>query len=626
VHVGLGMVAAQMGKGDESKAEFLEALTGYATAQLPAAGVTPTIKDRWDDAQRAWALSNPAADDATKGGWKDKAALALATQGYNAALAGALQECIEKDKAALALEDNARARLHLSGCEQKAGKVIDSLRDAQAALQAGQKGNDQAVVKTASDRLTALLPHVAHVGFDIPQGISDLKVIFDDRAVPPDRFAQKFSIDPGRHHCHAEGGVRGVVMSFDQDYDVKDGETVIVAIRLKPTALTPGQLDCMLAAKTQDDIAKCLPQDKKPLIVRAGLSIGGYTDSTSVHVLTPAIGGSVSSPTGGWDVEGSYLIDIVTAASPDIVSEASRHFRDVRHAGTLGGGFKPGRFGGHVDGFLSSEFDYFSRGLGVTLLGDFLDRQLTPSIHYSHSIDTIGRTGTPFSVFSNTLLTDELQLGATLVLTRSSILVFGGTAALERGDQSKPYRYIPMFDSGVSVPVGASISFVNHNRLPERPLEQLPLSRDRYAIAARYALRTGRRTLRLEERIYTDTWAINATTTDMQYIIDINQRLRVWPHLRFHAQTGAAFYQRVYITTLSPESLPAWRTTDRELSPFFSVTAGGGARMSLVPPSSKIQYGLSLQGDAMGSDYFNALFIRSRLALFGTLGFDAEFE
>ena len=41
---------------------------------------------------------------------------------------------------------------------------------------------------------------------------------------------------------------------------------------------------------------------------------------------------AVESPTAGWNVGGSYLVDVVTAASPDIVSEASPPVRDIRQA------------------------------------------------------------------------------------------------------------------------------------------------------------------------------------------------------------------------------------------------------------------------------------------------------
>src|SRR5207247_461504 len=136
--------------------------------------------------------------------------------------------------------------------------------------------------------------------------------------------------------------------TYDGDVEAKDGETISVKVTLKHTALTPGQLSCMLSAKTQEEILKCLPQQQKTLVVRAGMEIGAYTDTAHVHVLTPAINAAVSSPTAGWNVGASYAVDVVTAASPDIVASASPRFRDVRHAVSATGGYKPARFGAQL--------------------------------------------------------------------------------------------------------------------------------------------------------------------------------------------------------------------------------------------------------------------------------------
>jgi len=321
---------------------------------------------------------------------------------------------------------------------------------------------------------------------------------------------------------------------------------------------------------------------------------------------------------------------VLTAASPDVVATASRRFQDTRHAVTATGGYKPGRWGGQLTAFGSSEKDYFSRGAALALTGDFMEKQLTPSIGFGYSLDTVGRSSTPFNIYNQKFTTVELTLGATIVLTPNSILALGATIQLERGDQSKPYRYIPIFDQGVSVPIGAGFSLVNDTRLPIRPLEHLPTERDRYALAARYALRIAKRaTLRAEERVYYDNWGVKASTTDGRFMYDLTQRLMVWPHIHMHAQTGAAFYQRVYNATLEPDgsiNLPANRTTDRELSTMLSVTGGGGSRFALTAPDSKVQLGLSVMGDAMYTKYFNALYIKSRLAIYGTLGVDGEFE
>ena len=626
--IALGIIAAQIGQTDEAKATFLKALEGDSMASLPD-GSSAATKAAWGEAQKAWALANPPADDVAKAGWTNKEALELAKAGAAAEAGARDAECIEKDRAALSIEENARGRLHVAGCEQRAGKVIDGLRDAQKALELAVARRDTPVAKGAQQRIGELLPRIAHVTFDAPRTVTDLKVNFDERAIPTEKLAQRFAIDPGRHRARGEGSVGGVLMNFDQTYEVKDGESIQVTIKLRPTALTPGQLECMVSAKTEDDIVKCLPQQHTPLVVRAGIEVSGYTDSTSVHVLSPGLNASVVSPTQGWNVQGSYLIDMVTAASPDIVSEASRRFRDVRHAATLGGGYKPGRFGAQVNAYLSSEYDYFSRGAGLTVSGDFLDKQLTPSLGLRHADDTIGRSGRPFSVFSHTLATNEVTLGATIVMTPMSVLVVGAAMQFERGDPSKPYRYIPMFDANTSVPIGAPIGVVNQNRLPVRPLEQLPLQRDRYALTGRYISRIGNGTLRIEDRIYTDSWSLKATTADGRYMMDVSRKLRLWPHVHAHAQTGAGFYQRVYNivpTTDTSINLPAVRTDDRELTPLLTVGLGAGGHYYFSAPGDKFQYGISLSADAMYTKFFDALFLKNRIAYYGTLGFDVEFQ
>ena len=100
---------------------------------------------------------------------------------------------------------------------------------------------------------------------------------------------------------------------------------------------------------------------------------------------------------------------------------------------------------------------------------------------------------------------------------------------LENGDQSKVYRYIPMFAPNVApnVPLGATIDWVNDNRLPERPLEQLPLNRERFALTAQIAHRFDGSTIRLEERLYDDNWVLMASTTDARWIFDLGRRIHV---------------------------------------------------------------------------------------------------
>ena len=181
------------------------------------------------------------------------------------------------------------------------------------------------------------------------------------------------------------------------------------------------------------------------------------------------------------------------------------------------------------------------------------------------------------------------------------------------------------------IPVGATIDLVNQFRLPMRPLEQLPTSRDRYALGIRLAKRFLKfnATLRLDQRMYYDSWSILSTTTDARWVQDVGKRLRVWPHVRVNAQTGASFYKLAYSAFLNSDgsiSLPLFRSDDRELGPLITLTGGGGLRFALTAPDSKTQVGLNMAGDLMYTRFFDALFVTTRTAVYGTVGVDFEFD
>lgn len=648
LHILLGMIASQTGQKAEAKAQFQMAQQADPAAQLPPR-TTPDIKAEWEEAKQAGSAQTPSDTgggdtpaEPTPGaptapghipGWTNVDAFQEASAGLAADMAGKLADCIEHDQKSLQLEEQARTRLHLSSCEARSSHLLDGLRDAQKALEDGLRKRDQAVMKIARERVEQLLRRVPHVTFLPAPGIDDLQVTFDDRPVPANALTKRFSIDPGDHKVHAEGTQNGLPLSFDGTYQVGEGQLLSVSLVLKsqaPEYLTPGQLKCMLGAKGQEDVLKCLPQKTKPLVVKVGTQLSGYSDTNHVEVWSPEIDGNVSSPTQGWNVGGHFLVDVVTAASPDIVSEASPPYHEQRYAGGLDGGYKLGIFGGQAQVNYSQEPDYISRGGGLAFTADLNDKLITPRVAGNFNHDSVGRGP---DNFIGTLDTTELEGGVTFVLSPTSLLLVSATFQIEHGDESKPYRYVPLFDPvnvAPFIPVGASVDLVNRVRLPFRPVENLPTSRDRFAIGARFAHRFSGATLRIEQRLYNDSWALKATTTDARYVFDLGRKLDLWPHLRFNAQTGANFYQLAYSATVDPVSgdlvIPLYRTTDRELSPLVSLTGGGGGHWTLSPLESKTQFGVSVQGDVMYTKYFDALFITQRTAVYGTVGFDAEFE
>jgi tetratricopeptide (TPR) repeat protein len=650
LHVALAMVCSQTGKKDEAKGHFDRALAANPDAALPARGVTPDIKTEWGEAKKKAdqakapppeetppdAPAAPPAGGQKIPGWNSPEAFQEASAALQADLAGKIEECIKHDKRSLELEEQPRTRLHLSSCEARAGKLLDALRNAQKALEVGIQKRDAGVMKVARDKVTKILPRIPHVTFVPPPGVEDLNVSFDDRPVPAEALRKKFSIDPGKHTVHAEGVQGGVPLTFEREYTVQEGELLTVVISMKagsPEFLTPGQLRCMVSAKTQEEVLKCLPQNKKNLAIKAGFAIGSYTDTNYVDVTSPEVNASISSPTAGWNVGGNFLVDVYSAASPDIVAMASRRFHEKRYAGGLTGGYKPGKYGVQAFGNVSSEPDYLSLTAGGALTAELRDKLIVPRLSYAYSNDTIGRGGTPFDVYSKTLTTQEIEGGVTFILSPTALLLISGTLKFERGDQSKPYRYIPMFDRdniAPFVPNGATVDLVNRVRLPVKPLEQLPTERDRYAIGARYVKRIGSSaTLRIEERLYYDSWQSPATTTDLRYVMDLSRAFRVWPHVRVHFQKAANFYQLAYSSVKDDNGtiiLPTYRTTDRELGTSLMFTLGGGTRIAITPPEAHTQLGLTIMGDLMYTRYFNALYITQRTALYGSIGLDAEFD
>ncbi len=569
-------------------------------------------------------------------GWSNPKALELAKEGIEAKKSGDLTRCIQKDQASLVLEEHPYVRLHLSSCLAGQRRFKDALIAARDALAAGIRNQDEDLKRAALARVQELLPKLAKVTLAIPNKTAGLRITLTPAvgagtSIRPSQLKGPITVDPGEYTIEAVREEKGDRYLFKEKFTIDEGEEKEIEILPKRDHLPDEIEECLRNAKTYKERLKCIEETTTRPNVRVGLEMSAYTDSTAVHVLTPAINASVVSPTGGWNVGGSYLLDMVTAASPDLVSTASRSFREQRHAASLAGGYKFSFAQVGVNGNVSSEPDYLSRTLGGSLSTELNDKLITPRVGYNYSWDTIGYRNTPFDQFSRALTTHAIEAGVTFVLSPTTLLVTGISMSFERGENSKLYRFIPMFPADIAdrIPAGATVALVNEQRLSVRPREFVPQQRDRFAIGARVNHRFASGTLRIEERIYTDNWGIKASTTDGRYLHDLGENLRVWPHLRLHAQSGASFYQLAYTAAVdqqgTPVEIPRYRTSDREASPMVAVTAGGGARIALTSEKATTQYAIVVSGDVMYNRYLASLFILSRTAVWGTIGFDAEF-
>ena len=357
------------------------------------------------------------------------------------------------------------------------------------------------------------------------------------------------------------------------------------------------------------------------------LEMSAYSDTDHVAVLTPSVTATVENVTQGASISGHYLVDVVSAASVDIVSTASGRWQEVRQAGGLEGTYKPHETGITLAGAVSSEPDYLSYSLGGQFTQDFNDKNSTLLLGYGFGHDTVGYHFTPFSVFSRIVLASTLSVGLTQVINRSTVGSLSLDLNIESGDQSKPYRYIPMFSPTEAplVPNGASIDYVTTHRLPERPAEQLPLGRDRYSLSGRLAHRLDGSTIRLDERAYVDSWLMVASSSDVRWIVDMSRRVEVWPHLRFHVQNGVNFWKRAYVSESSTGfELPEFRTGNRELGPLASETVGGGIKVFLGKAGNPKSLSIAAHVDGSYTNYLDDLYISSRASVLGAFILDGE--
>ncbi len=555
-----------------------------------------------------------------------------------AARKGDYATCIAKDTEALAANDNARTRLHLAACQERDGKIVGALKSATKAQETASKTGDVVAKRVAAKRIRELTLRLPRVQFVPPKGVSDLSIEYDEKTVPITDLSKRFPTEPGTHKVVATGTLKGFPSFFEGEIVAKEGETVQVQLTLKPrdSVVTKDQIDCMLHSSSQEEVLACLPQDRKKLVFRAAGEASVYSDTTAVNVFTPSLRASVSSPTEGWNVGVNYTLDVLSAASPDIVSMASPYYRETRHAGGINGGLKVSDINLSSAANVSSEPDYLSLTGSLAASTDMAEKTITPRFGVRYSHDTIGRTGPSFATFSREFNTTELEGGITFVLSPYIVFTAGGTAGFERGDQSKPYRFVPLFSAETAGKINANpgkyealkTADLDAQRLPFRALDQLPTTRDRFAVAARVLWRMGDSTLRLEERVYTDSWGLRASTTDARFMVDASKTLRLWPHVRFHTQEKADFYRMAYTGSVNAQglvTLPTYRSTDRELGEMWTGTFGVGGRLGLGNPDGETRYAISAAVDGMYTAFTESLFVTSRKAVYATLALDVEF-
>jgi hypothetical protein len=135
-----------------------------------------------------------------------------------------------------------QAHLRLADCAQRAHKLKDALRHSKVALDRAIDDEDVPLMNAARVQVMEIVEQIPRVKFALPaDNVTELVVTFFPNtedvagtAVPRESLGKTFVVDPGPHRVIAKGKVQGIPWTFDRIIEVKEFETVTVALTLVP--------------------------------------------------------------------------------------------------------------------------------------------------------------------------------------------------------------------------------------------------------------------------------------------------------------------------------------------------------------------------------------------------------
>ena len=309
-----------------------------------------------------------------------------------------------------------------------------------------------------------------------------------------------------------------------------------------------------------------------------GVSVLGYKERGLIKATEPVLWGRVQLA-DVWEVEASGAVDIVTGASPQLVSNATGHpvqsvtgasINDRRTTGQVKVTRRIGDFSLSASRSHSNEEDYHSHAFGLEGRVDLDQRRTTLAVGYGRSNDRVGSSIDP--TLNEPRDTREYLAGVTQVLSPLAVVQSSVTVTHGRGWFNDPYKL--------------TLTFYPDEPLPVLFADRRPDHRDTLAWLTRYRRHFpgADGTLRAEYRYYRDDWGIRAHTLEVAWQQDVGERWSVRPALRYYTQGAADFYAPVV-----PRPAPAVLSSDQRLAAF------GGLSPSLRV-AVRLDGGLRIQG------------------------------
>ncbi|MEP7154393.1 MAG: DUF3570 domain-containing protein [Betaproteobacteria bacterium] len=326
-----------------------------------------------------------------------------------------------------------------------------------------------------------------------------------------------------------------------------------------------------------------------PVGATMGLRVLSYRESGDRMKVTEPVLWLKTPVFDNWEVAASGTIDIVSGASPEIVSNrsgkpvqilsgASGPITDRRKAGDVSLKRKIGDNTISLSRSMSTEDDYTSHAWGANATFDFNERNTTLAVGYGKSNDRVGSTLVPSLDARRD--THEYLLGLTQILDRYSLVQSNITRTMGSGYYNDPYRLTQSIITNAAG--GQSLNLFVDTRPSARP-QWAWLTRYKRALAAQQAVVTA------EYRYFTDDWGIRSHTLFASWLQTVNETWKIEGGLRYYSQRQADFY-RAEITSLPA---PQYTSSDQRIAGFGAFEPSLKAIMQLTDAMS-IDAGISL--------------------------------
>ncbi|TGD75853.1 DUF3570 domain-containing protein [Mangrovimicrobium sediminis] len=289
-------------------------------------------------------------------------------------------------------------------------------------------------------------------------------------------------------------------------------------------------------------------------------------------------------------VSGSYYVDFVSSASIDVIASGASEYSETRTEYSVGADYLYGKSMYSAGVTISDESDYQAATYSFGVSHDFFGDLTTLSFGYALGQDEVSQNGN--NEFDEDLDRHTFRLGVSQILTPKLVMDLTYDLITDEGYLNNPYRSYRFLSDPLDPAAGFQFA---REVYPETRTSDAGSIQLRYrlpwyaAVGAMY-------------RLYTDDWGIDAHTAQLSYSHVLRQHWTVDLKYRWYTQTGADFYQDLFLFPSQDEK--DYRGRDKEISEFSDQTFSIG--LSYKRPLEwrfGYQAGMTLQYDRKMFEY-----------------------